>query len=119
MAHFYTGASPVCALCEASTALTPECQGGFPSLCSEQGAAPLAPLRGYPADAKHLLHTPPGRCARFRVRTVPTGFKKSILSVRPLTEKVGGLFLSRFLKTCCHAISLYFQKSNITTSEGG
>ncbi len=38
----------------------------------------------------YLLHTPLGQHIRFRVCTVPTGFEKLILSVRPLTEKVGG-----------------------------
>ena len=37
----------MCALRD-RTAQTPECLGCFPSLCSEQGAAPLAPLCGYP-----------------------------------------------------------------------
>ena len=42
-AHFYTGASPVCALCEADS---PDdgSPGCFASLHSEQGAAPLATL---------------------------------------------------------------------------
>lgn len=46
-AHFYTGANPVCALCEANS---PDFNrpGCFASLRSEQGAAPLAPLCDYP-----------------------------------------------------------------------
>ena len=40
-AHFYTGASPVCALCEADSP-DDESPGCFASLRSEQGAAPLA-----------------------------------------------------------------------------
>ena len=47
-AHFYTGASPVCALCEADS---PDdgSPGCFASLRSEQGAAPLAasPIPAY------------------------------------------------------------------------
>ena len=38
-AHFYTGASPVCALCEADSP-DDESPGCFASLRSEQGAAP-------------------------------------------------------------------------------
>ena len=47
-AHFYTGASPVCALCEADSP-DDECPGCFASLRSEQGAAPLAasPIPAY------------------------------------------------------------------------
>ena len=56
-AHFYTGASPVCALCEADS---PDFNrpGCFASLRSVQGAAPLAPLCGYPCvlcDWRNLL----------------------------------------------------------------
>ena len=48
MAHFYTGASPVCALCEATARTPPERPGCFASLYFEQGTQPLVPLCGYP-----------------------------------------------------------------------
>ncbi len=47
MAHFYTGASPVCALCEANSPDT-RMSGLFCVTSFRQGAAPLAPLCGYP-----------------------------------------------------------------------
>ena len=45
-AHFYTGIPRTCAL--RGGPRTPECPGHFALLRSEQGAAPLAPLCGYP-----------------------------------------------------------------------
>lgn len=48
MAHFYTGVNPVSCALRGRTALTPECQGGFPSLRSVQGALSLAPFHRYP-----------------------------------------------------------------------
>ena len=46
-AHFYTGYSPYVRSARPPPR-TPECPGGFASLCSEQGTASLAPLCGYP-----------------------------------------------------------------------
>lgn len=54
-AHFYTGVNPVwvrqgyCVSCGTSTALTPECQGCFPSLRSDQEGCTL--LRRFAAIA--------------------------------------------------------------------
>ena len=46
-AHFYTGASPVCASCGADSPDT-RMSGLFCVTSFRQGAAPLAPLCGYP-----------------------------------------------------------------------
>ena len=49
MAHFYTGVNPVSCALRGRTALTPECQGGFPSLRSGKGPRPLRRFAAIPA----------------------------------------------------------------------
>ena len=64
-AHFYTGQAPYVRPAE-RTARAPECPVHFASLCSEQGAAPLAPLCGYPCRL--------GQQKRFCKPFLPTKF---------------------------------------------
>jgi hypothetical protein len=69
------------------TARIPEYPGCFASLCSGQGAAPLALLRSYPC--------PLANGKRF-FKSFPLGKSENPISLhRPSTENIGGLFISK------------------------
>ena len=67
-AHFYTGISRMCAL-QDGTGRTPECLGA--SLHSEQGAAPLAPLGGFPLKAKGVTTKSHAFCLFYCLTNTP------------------------------------------------
>lgn len=74
-AHFYTGVFHTSYVrSERQTDNNSEVVSVLPSLCSEQGAAPLALLCSYPADAPHLMR--PLRVQNdFANHSVPTRLK--------------------------------------------
>ena len=86
-AHFYTWASPVCALCEANSPDTPNVRAVLRHCVPNKGLHPLRCLRSYPSTlcgGNNLL-----------TQTVPAAKSDNpIPSARPSTENVGGLFSS-------------------------
>ena len=88
-AHFYTGVFHTSYVRSArQTDINSEVVSVLPSLCSEQGAAPLALLCSYPADAPHLLC--PLRVQNdFANHSVPTRLKIITQRVLPHTATKG------------------------------
>src|SRR5699024_1805972 len=86
-AHFYTWASPVCALCAANSPDTPNVRAVLRHCVPNEGLAPLRCVRSYPSTlcgGNNLL-----------TQTVPAAKSDNpIPSARPSTENVGGLFSS-------------------------
>ena len=93
-AHFYTGVKPVwvrqgyCVSCGTSTALTPECQGCFPSLRSEQEGWSHLPARSALQNAKHFevsTGDPRPSCAAMRLS--PAHLRQRMVLRKPRTDR--------------------------------